>query len=94
MVLRIKAIIPFSPNHRKLMNRLYLQQHRIFSLGGNQSWRVSVTESFRSEIFSVTRPAVNFFIGTIASQCRVQRPMASGAIEADLVPHLYSTLIN
>lgn len=45
------------------------------------------SEAFGPEELSIARAAVNFFVGTIACQHRIQRPMTLGTIKALLVPH-------
>lgn len=53
----------------------------------DESWLVAESEAFGPEQLPVARTAVDFLVGAIACQHRVQGPMAFGAIEAFLMPH-------
>lgn len=55
--------------------------------GGYQGGSVSKTESLRSEQLSVTGTAMDFLVWSIASQHRIQWPVAFVTVEALLVPH-------
>lgn len=48
---------------------------------------MSESESFGSEEFTVAGSAVDFLVGSVAGQHRVQRSMTLGTVEALLVPH-------
>lgn len=58
------------------------------TIRANKSWGVTETKSFRSEEFAVAGSAVDFTVGTVAGQHRVERSVAFGAVETFLVPHL------
>lgn len=55
------------------------------AIDGDQSGRVAVTETFGSELFSVASPAVDFFVGSVASQHRIQRSFTVEAVEAQFM---------
>ena len=60
-----------------------------FARSTDQSWGVSVTETFRSPPFAVASLAINILVGAVASQDRIQRSVAVGAVEAQFVPFLF-----
>lgn len=60
-----------------------------FAISGYKSWGMTVSKTFGSKEFSVAGLAMDFLIGAIASQHRVQWTMAFGAVEAFFMPHLY-----
>lgn len=55
------------------------------AIDGDESGRVAVTESFRSELFSVAGLAVDFLVGSVAGQHRIQGSFAVVALEAEFV---------
>jgi hypothetical protein len=69
----------------------------LFGLNGNisssrsadQSGRVTIAETFRSESFAVASLAVNVLVGSITSQNRVKWPVAIAAMETFFVPFLF-----
>ena len=58
------------------------------AIDGDESGRVAVTESFRSELFSVAGLAVDFLVGSVAGQHRIQGSFAVVALEAEFVVFL------
>lgn len=58
-----------------------------FARSGNESRAVTITESFRSEKFSITWSTMNFLIGTITSKCGVQGALALSTTETYLMPY-------
>lgn len=56
-------------------------------IGGDEGRRVPKAETFGPKEFTVARSAVDFLVGPVAGQHRVQWSMALGTVEALLVPH-------
>lgn len=60
----------------------------------HKGWGMTVTKALGPEEPAVAGATVDFLVGAIASQSRVERTVAFGAVEAFLVPHLQNTPVN
>lgn len=58
------------------------------AIGGYKGWGMAVTKALGPEKSAVARTTMDFPVGAIASQSRVQGTMAFSAVETFLVPHL------
>lgn len=66
----------------------YLLLYCALATGGNKSWSMTISKTFRAKVLAVAGLAVDLLVRAITSYHRIQRAVALAAVKALFVPHL------